>query len=243
MTARAIDETITPLLEIEARIERTRFGALSLDPGRKTASSPTELVSALADSRQLPHLASAASAVAEAQLRSFPENLFWDFDFYLASIHRDAAAASGYASYLEEVTRITVGLMTLYGQQSVIRFRYVHDFMYGFDWARWVRRDPDARNGIEPFGIDFLRRTESRGRDILTLIDTDDDWYPKLADGAARNPFPFSREPEEELSLYRMLAEKNCVPVRAWQVDAPADASRDYDDLREDVAASLGLSA
>jgi hypothetical protein len=243
MTARAIDESITPLLEIESRIQQTRFGALSLDPGRKTASSPTEVVSALADSQQLPHLASAAAAFAEAQLRSFPENLFWDFDFYLASIHRDASAAPDYASYLEEVTRLTVGLMTLYGQQSVIRFRYVHDFMYGFDWARWVRRDPDARQGIEPFGIDFLQRTESRGRDILTLIKADDDWYPKLADDAARNPFPFSREPEEELSLYRLLAERNCVPVDAWRLDAQADASRDFDALREELAASLGLSS
>lgn len=242
MTARAIDEAITPLLEIEARIQCSRFGALSLDPGRRTASSPTELVSALADSRQLPHLASAASAVAEVQLRSFPENLFWDFDFYLASVHRDASAASDYAGYLEEVTRITVGLMTLYGQQSVIRFRYVHDFMYGFDWARWVRRDPDVRSGIAPFGIDFLRRTENRGRDILTLIKADDDWYPKLADGAARNPFPFSREPEQELSLYRLIAERDGVPVKAWQIDAQADSSRDFDALREDLAASLGLS-
>ncbi len=243
MTARAIDESITPLLEIESRIQQTRFGALSLDPGRKTASSPTEVVSALADSQQLPHLASAAAAFAEAQLRSFPENLFWDFDFYLASIHRHASAAPDYASYLEKVTRLTVGLMTLYGQQSVIRFRYVHDFMYGFDWARWVRRDPDARQGIEPFGIDFLQRTESRGRDILTLIKADDDWYPKLADDAARNPFPFSREPEEELSLYRLLAERNCVPVDAWRLDAQADASRDFDALREELAASLGLSS
>ncbi len=242
MTARAIDETITPLLEIEARIQTSRFGALSLDPGRTTASSPTELVSALADSHQLPHLASAAAAVAEAQLRSFPENLFWDFDFYLASIHRDASAASDYTGYLEEVTRITVGLMTLYGQQSVIRFRYVHDFMYGFDWARWVRHDPDARNGIAPFGIDFLRRTESRGREILKLIKADDDWYPKLAEGAARNPFPFSREPEQELSLYRLLAERDCVPTKAWRIDAQADSSRDFDALREDLAASLGLS-
>ncbi len=242
MTARAIDETITPLLEVEARIQQSRFGALSLDPARTTASSPTELVSALADSRQLPHLASAASAVAEAQLRSFPENLFWDFDFYLASIHRDACAASDYAGYLEEVTGITVGLMTLYGQQSVIRFRYVHDFMYGFDWARWVRRDADARSGFEPFGIEFLRRTERRGRDILTLIKADDDWYPKLADGAARNPFRFSREPDEELLLYRLLAESKCVPVEAWRPDAHADASRDFDALREGLAGSLGLS-
>jgi hypothetical protein len=242
MTAHAIDETISPLLEIEARIQETRFGALSLDPNRTTASSPTELVFSMADAQQVPHLASAASAVAEAQLCSFPENLFWDFDFYLASIHRDASAVSDYASYLEEVTRITVGLMTLYGQQSLIRFRYVHDFMYGFDWARWVRREPDERNGIEPFGIDFLQQTESRGRDIVNLINADDDWYPKLADGTVRNPFPFSREPEEELSLYRLLADRDCIPVQAWRIDAQADSSRDFDALREDLAASLGLS-
>ena len=242
MTAHAIDETISPLLEIEARIQQTRFGALSLDPSRTTARSLTELVSAFADAQQLPHLASAASAVAEAQLCSFPENIFWDFDFYLASIHRDASAAPDYASYLEEVTRITVGLMTLYGQQSVIRFRYVHDFMYGFDWARWVRREPDERNGVEPFGIDFLRQTESRGRDILTLIQADDDWYPKLAEGAVRNPFPFSREPDEELSLYRLLANRDCIPVQAWRIDAHPDASRDFDALREELAASLGLT-
>ena len=241
MSARAIDDTIGPLLDVEAEIQQCRFGALSLDPGRSIASSPTALVSSLADSRQLPHLAAAACAVAEAQLRSFPENIFWDFDFYLASIHRNAAAALDYGSYLEEVSQMTVGLMRLYGQQSAIQFRYVHDFMYGFDWARWVRRDPVERRGIEPFAIDFLRRTESRGRDILTLIKADDDWYPQIADGASRNPFPFSREPEEELSLYRLLAQKASVPVEAWRLDAQPDASRDFDALREDVAASLGF--
>jgi hypothetical protein len=132
--------------------------------------------------------------------------------------------------------------MKLYGQQSAIRFRYVHDFMYGFDWARWVRRDPAARKGVEPFGIEFLRQTESRGRDILTLIEADDGWYPRLANGVVRNPFPFSREPEDELPLYRLLAERGCVPVGAWRLDAQPDASRDFDALREGAARSLGLA-
>lgn len=241
MTAQATDEMIIPLVEIEARIRQCRFGPLSLDPGRSKASSPAELVARLASSEQLPHLAGAASAVAEAQLQSFPENLFWDFDFFLASIHRDASRNAGYAGYLEEVTRITVELMTLYGQQSSIRFRYVHDFMYGYDWARWVRREPQVRAGFQPFGLEFLRRTESRGRDILTLVEGDDDWYPRLADGASRNPFPFSREPTEELELYRLLAERGHVPVEAWRNDARPDASRDFDALREDAAATLGL--
>jgi hypothetical protein len=164
-------------------------------------------------------LAASAAAVAEAQLQSFPENLFWDFDFYLSSIHRHASGTSDYAGYLKNATRITVGLMNLYGQQSVIRFRYVHDFMYGFDWARWVRRDPVVRGGVEPFGLDFLQQTESRGRDIISLVEADD-----------------------ELSLYRLLAERGDVPVEAWRLDARPDANRDFDKVRDEAAGLLRLS-
>jgi hypothetical protein len=242
MKAHATNETNIPLAELDARIEQRPFGALTLDPSRSSASSLTDLVATLADPRQSPHLAATASSVADAQLQSFPDNLFWDFDFYLASVHRDASAAPDYAGYLANVTHMTVALMRAHGQQSTIRFRYVHDFMYGFDWARWVRRDLGARNLVEPFGLDFLRQLESRGRDIVTLIEADDDLYPRLPEGVSRNPFPFSREPDEELPLYRLLTERRDVPVQAWRLDAQPDAGRDYDQLREDAAASLGLS-
>ncbi len=241
MTARARNEMLLPLEELEASINQCPSGPLTLDPGRSSASPLSEVVSSLADSSQSPHLAAAAAAVAEAQLESFPENLFWDFDFYLASIHRRASTTPDYPGYLEQVTSLTVGLMRLYGQQSAIRFRYVHDFIYGFDWARWVRRDPDARTQVEPFGLAFLKQTESRGRDIITLIESDDDWYPRLTDGDIRNPFPFAREPEDELALYRLLARRGDVPVQAWRIDAVTDASRDFDALREDAAGSLGI--
>lgn len=197
----------------------------------------------LAQGARLQHLAEAASAVAEAQLRSFPDNLFWDFDFYLASIHGHASNAEDYAGYLRRVAALTVRLMELYGQQSAIRFRYVHDFMYGFDWARWVRRKPEERTGVQPFGTDFLHQTESRGRDLLALIAADDRWYPQLENGASRNPFPFPREPADELRLYRALAERGYVPVEAWRCDAEPDASEDFDALREKTAESLGLNA
>jgi hypothetical protein len=241
MTAHAIDETNTTLAEVEARIWQRPSGALTLDPNRSVASPLIDLVAKLADSHQSPHLAAAAAAVAEAQLQSFPDNLFWDFDFYLASIHRQALAASDYASYLARVARMTVGLMGLYGQRSTIRFRYVHDFMYGFDWARWVRRDPGGRARVEPFGLEFLRQTESRGREIITLVEADDALYPRLADGVSRNPFPFSRDPNDELPLYRLLAERGIVPVETWRRDAQPDAARDFDALRQDAARSLGL--
>lgn len=242
MTFPAIDQTAPPLSEIDARIARTPRGALSLDPDRSRATPLSDVVRALAQPSQLPHLGAVASAVAEAELQSFPENVLWDFDFYLASIHAEACESAAYAAHLDRVTEITVGLMRLYGQQSTIRFRYVHDFMYGFDWARWVRRDPDTRTGVGPFSLRFLQQIEARGRDILTLIEDDDAQYPKLSGPDARNQFAFSRDPDDELALYRRLAECGCVPVEAWRLDAQPDASRDFDALRERVAESLGLS-
>ena len=242
MTVPAVDQTVAPLTEIDARIEATRRGRLTLDPSRSLATPLNDLVNALAAPSQRPFLTAMASAVAEAQLESFPENVLWDFDFYLASTHQQACQAPSYSAHLDRVTETTVGLMRLYGQQSRIRFRYVHDFMYGFDWARWVRRDPEARRGAGPFSIGFLEQIEMRGRDILTLIEADDEQYPKLSGPGSRNPFSFSREPEEELVVYRRLAERGCVPVEAWRRDASPDASRDFDALREQVAGSLGLS-
>jgi hypothetical protein len=242
MTLRALHQAVAPLAEIDARIAGTPRGALTLDPGRSRATPLHDVVSALAEPPERPHLAAVASAVAAAELDSFPENVLWDFDFYLASIHEEAREAPSYVAHLERVTEITVGLMHLYGQQSTIRFRYVHDFMYGFDWARWVRRGSGSRASAGPFSLLFLQQIETRGRDILTLIEADDDVYPKLSGSGSRNPFSFSRDPDEELRLYRCLAERRCIPVEAWRIDAQPDASRDFDALREDVAASLGLS-
>lgn len=241
MTAHAFSQSTTPLAEVDSRIAATPHGALTLDPHRGTASALSELVERLADERQRPHLAIAASSVAEAQLECFPENLLWDFDFFLASVHGQATAATDYVACLEEATRVTVGLMRLYGQQSVIQFRYVHDFMYGFDWARWVRRDPESRAQVEPFSVQFLKQVEVRGQDILDLIEADDAVYPRIDDGAPRNPFPFSREPDEELRLYRSLSERGYIPIEAWRLDAQPDATRDFDAIRENTARRLGI--
>ncbi|MGB5222070.1 MAG: ferrochelatase, partial [Polyangiales bacterium] len=73
-------------------------------------------------------------------------------------------------------------------------------------------------------------------------IESDDTLYPKLSGPGSRNPFSFSRDPEEELLLYRRLAERGCIPVEAWRLGAEPDASRDFDALREQVAESLGLA-
>ncbi len=241
MSARAIESRVSALDAVQARIDATTRGPLTLDPHRSEATRLPELVAALAGPTETEHLAVAAAQVTLAQLENFPENLFWDLDFYLASVHEQAAASHDYAGHIERTTVTTVGLMRLYGQQSKIRFRYVHDFMYGFDWARWVRRDPANRVEVEPFGLSFLNQSESRGQDILNLIEADDTWYPSLEDGSARNPFPFSREPKDELALYRDLSARGFIPVQAWRTDATPDWSRDFDALREARARALRL--
>jgi hypothetical protein len=241
MTSTALTQEIRSLAEVDDRIARTPHGPLTLDPKRESATPLRVLVDRLSEPTERPHLAAMAVAVAEAQLESFPENLFWDFDFYLASTHAQARDAADYGSYLDQVTAITVALMRMYGHESTIRFRYVHDFIYGFDWARWVGRGPEERSGVGPFSLTFLKNSERRGRDILGLIEADDAHYPKLGGDQPRNPFPFHREPEAELRLYRRLAERGAVPVRAWCAQAEPDASRDFDSLREEAARDLGL--
>ena len=241
MNASVAKRVAATLESTQARIRATRWGALTLDPERNKATPLAELVDRLAVGAQLDALASTAAAVASAQLDSFPENVFWDFDHYLASVHGRASCYEDYASELAVTTRATVRLMHLYGQRSRIRFRYVHDFMYGFDWARWVRRDRQQRSGLGAFDPAFLRHSEDRGRRILELIERDDHWYPRLDDGVARNPFPFARDPEHELALYRDLASRKLIPVEAWRIDAVPDCSRDYDALRESRAQVLGL--
>jgi hypothetical protein len=241
MTAYALNRDVTPLAEIDSRIAATPRGPLTLDPARDAATPLERLVAELCESQELPHLTMAASCAADAQLRCFPQNLFWDFDFYVASIHREAQTTQDYPAHLQAVTEVTVGLMRLYGQDSNIRFQYVHDFIYGFDWARWVRRSEETRRAPQPFSLDFLREIDSRGRDILALIEADDERYPQLRDASARNPFSFSREPDDELRLYRSLAERDGIPVQAWSIDARCDASRDFDSIRDDAAERLGL--
>lgn len=243
MTATAVDRTPAPLSDIDARIDETPRGGLTLAPGRPRATPLSRLVRELATADdERPLLAATAATVAETQLHCFPENLFWDFDFYLASVHAGARRATDYSEHLRSVTDVTVRLMRLYGQQSTIRFRYVHDFIYGFDWARWVRRDRGPRVGVQPFDLDFLEQIEIRGRDILRLIEADDEIYPQLEGSAPRNPFPFSREPDEELDLYRLLAKRDAIPVPAWECYAAPDASKDFDALRKDTAEHLGLA-
>jgi hypothetical protein len=137
-------------------------------------------------------------------------------------------------------TEQVIRLHRLFGQGTPIRFRYVHDFLYGFDWARWVARDPQKRSSVGPYDDVFLDYLEGRGHELLALIERDDAKYPTLRDAAPRNPFPFSREPEAEAEIHRSLARLGLIPVPAWSSEGKSTWDRPYVALREEEARRLG---
>ncbi len=246
MSAEA-ETALATLVATDARLAARGVEWLTLDPARERASSLANLGRAL-----LPRAATmrpgtartwaeGLSAVVESVRTHFPGNLLWDLDRLAASVLREAAGRGDPAAHVGEALGEVVSLHALFGRATPIRFRYVHDFVYGFDWAKWVRRDPSGRRRIGPFDLAFLRSMRARGGELLELIERDDAKYPRLGDARPRNPFAFSREPSAELRLHRDLARRDLVPVRAWLPDGEPTWDRPFAEEREARARALGL--
>jgi hypothetical protein len=184
--------------------------------------------------------AMAISDLARAIAREFPENLFTDLD-HVASELRRVVAEQGHVA-LERTIDPLVRIHRAYGKSSRIRFRYVHDFLYGFDWARWVARDPATRARVRPYDLAFLAHIEQRAKELDALVVAGDPTYPPLAPGAFRNPFPFDREPAAEERLFRALAAEGGLPICAYDANEPRETTeRPFTSLRETRARTLGL--
>lgn len=240
--ARALDV----LAATDARL-RTAHGVLgSLCPGRAHATPLVGIAERLltedTDGDVAEAFANALTSVLRAQSESFPNNLFWDFDFPAAELFRVTAAEPADArDRAEQSARRIVALQGLYGVQSCIRFQYAHDFIYGFDWARWVKRRPEERAGVGPFDGVFLDYLLERGHELVERIEHDDSKYPRLRGQESRNVFRFVRDPPSEKLLYSDLAERGLLPVQAWRSDAVPEWTRPYTEIRQERARALGL--
>lgn len=217
--------------------------ALSLgEQGR--ARSPAQLCELLVipgkDDAWAEALALGLCKVTRAQQAAFPHNIFGDLDYLAASVLRQGRAAQSRALVQELLERMSQ-LQVLYGEATVIRFRYVHDFTYGYDWAKWVQREPEQTGAVGPFDLEFLEYMDKRGAQLIELIAADDVKYPTLRDARHRNPFPFSREPDAETQLFGELAKRGCLPVETYRVDATPQHDRSFAELRVQCAADLGL--
>ncbi len=240
----ASDEAGRRLAAVDARRQQAPWR--SLDPQRGHARPLVEVGHALLGPEPAvgaDALVDGLATIADAMERAFPHNIFGDLDYLAASLWRDAhEAAEGLAPYLRRECGRVAALQTLFGRETAIRFRYVHDFVYGYDWAKWVAREPRTRASYGPFSPQFLAFMEHRGQELLELIaDGRDRKYPPLPDGRPRNPFGFSREPEAEIRLHRVLAQEGLLPVETWRLDAQPVWDRPFAELRRQRAVALGL--
>ncbi|MBW4684119.1 MAG: hypothetical protein KME40_03270 [Komarekiella atlantica HA4396-MV6] len=180
--------------------------------------------------------------IVHAQLQSFPENIFWDFDFMVHSMLSQALVADeGAVIFLKSFGEKMVSLTDMFGTKTEIRFRYVHDFMYGFDWARWVQKDPQTRVHVEPFSLVFLDYLLAKGKELLQRIGQDKVKCYKLCDTGYRNPFTFSREPEDEYRLLTYLAQEQLIPVAAWNWNAHPVWNKPFQEIRQQLALKLNI--
>jgi hypothetical protein len=175
-------------------------------------------------------------------LQNFPENIFWDFDFLVSSMLRQALIADeGAVTFLKVFGEKMVRLTEMFGNKTEMRFRYVHDFIYGFDWARWVQKEPQKRSNVEPFSLVFFDYLLAKGKELLQRINHGQVTSYKLCDTGYRNPFTFSREPEDEYRLLTYLAEEQLIPVAVWNWNACPVWNKPFQEMRQQLALKLDI--
>jgi len=246
MTAAPTASPLALLADVDLQIEARSPERRSMDPTRGRATRLVDLAESLLERDDDELLVSAFCAglaeLARAQLEHFPENIFFDLDYPAAAVLRGARKQGSTADLVESFALMTQ-LQRIYGMHTPIRFRYVHDFSYGFDWAKWTAREAEQDGSVGPFELTFLRYMRTRGQELMALIAADDAKYPTLRDHKPRNPFPFSREPAAEIELHQELARRGLVPVPAWETDATPVWDRAFGRSRVEVAKELGLLA
>jgi hypothetical protein len=234
-----LTDMLEPLRAADRSILRIAGTARTLNPDGCTATSLEQLGQDILPGcdPEIAHVfVRGFSDIAEAIVDNFPETLFWDLDFMASEILRQDDPGR-----IEQLCADLTQLQLQYGRHSVLAFRYVHDFTYGYDWAKWVMREPEERRDVRPFDPAFIAYLQRRGEELVTLIERNDAKYPKLPHGRSRNPFGFSREPAHEALLFSDLAARGLLPVRGWDVEARPVAGRPFAELRVDLARRLGV--
>ncbi|MBE9201122.1 MULTISPECIES: hypothetical protein [unclassified Nodularia (in: cyanobacteria)] len=219
---------------------------LSLNPDKTLITSFVELenliTASITDQEIIITMRDNLELIVYAQVQNFPENIFWDFDFMVSSMVRQALVAEeGAIAFLECFGKKMVLLIELFGIKKEIRFRYVHDFIYGFDWARWVQKEPQTRSDSEPFSLVFLDYLLIKGEKLVKRINYGQVTSYNLGNTGYRNPFDFSREPEDERLLLTSLAKEKLIPVEAWNWDTSPVWNQPFQEMRQQLALELNI--
>ena len=152
------------------------------------------------------------------------------------------AVGSGGADRITQTSQVLVELHETFGMRSALRFRYVHDFLYGYDWARWCQRDTPGRAGVGPYDLPFLISLAARGKQLVAAVERgEDDLYRPLDGERARNVFSFSRKPADEERLLRALVRERGIPLEAWRAEASGRWREPFARMRLNRARALNI--
>jgi len=217
----------------------------SLNTSKKTATSFYQLGSALYKNTDnkllLDSYCTYFFKVSQAQFFHFPENIYWDTDYLFFSAYFEIEKAKKQEEYLKEYMELLIDLLVLFGKHSNIKFRYLHDFTYGFDWAKWVKKNIKNRR-VGPFALPFIQRMYKRGKELEKLIIQNDIKYHQLEKTQKfRNPFLFLREPAEEIKLLEHLYKIDFIPVRCWRSDGKPNWNKSFDAERNKISKELQI--
>ncbi|WP_053404703.1 hypothetical protein [Persicobacter sp. CCB-QB2] len=216
----------------------------SVDPGKNTATSFAALAEKTAlefpDFHHFQELALLCRDLIQSQYQHYPQNIFYDYDLMVREIVKMTFASDHPTHFLRKMDELLVQLMGIFGGNTTINFQFVHDFTYGFDWAKWVAKNPQERKQIPPFHPEFLKAMVNRGKEMLELIKINDQKYHQLQPQQGfRNPFSYQRDPENEESLMRQLFAHGMIPVPLWDWNGQAHWEMDYQEARKQMAQKI----
>ena len=181
--------------------------------------------------------------IIELQLEHFPQTIFWDWEgvaSWLLSLADRADAADG---ELKQFLAQFEAIYRMFGTKSDIGFCYSHDFIYGFDWVKWVKRGESWRHRSHPYSARFLDALIDRGAELMDLIENDDARYSLKVGEKGRNPFSFSRGIKEEKILHQQLSVIDMIPLEAWKYSPQAHFLTGFQEKRKELADALNLGA
>ena len=174
---------------------------------------------------------SVTEQIIRSQFVHYPQNIFWDFDYLLFYIWSQKNK-----DVLFAIANKILNVQLYYSSNSSINFAYIHDFIYGYDWDRWVRKDIKNRHLVGLYDLKFLSYLEKRGLQIIGSIGNDKR-YPVLVKNENRNVYNFNRHSAAEIKTLTSLAKEENIPIQSWLIDGGEwDYSKNYMLLREKKA-------
>ncbi|MFY0580088.1 ferrochelatase [Cystobacter fuscus] len=169
-------------------------------------------------------------------VEDFPDNIFWDLD-HLACCLWKAGGPDEMRAFAGRVVALCRG----FGNKSELRFRYAHDFLFGYDWARWVAREPGSARASGP----SIRRSSTTwrpgSRSCETSSRTTTPSMGRSRAGPSAIPSPSAASPGTRHGCTGARP-RGAHPGQGRRLDGERRWELPFTELRAEVAERLGLA-